>query len=198
MSEDSAIEALKQAFRRLPGVGPKSAQRMTFHLLSRDRDGAREIARALDRALERVRQCERCNNFSEQPLCEICASGRRDASQLCVVESPADLASLELAGAYQGMYFVLTGHLSPLDGIGPEQIGILKLEARLNDGTVREVILATNLTVEGEATAHFIGEIARARGLKVSRIAHGVPIGGELEYTDRATLARALAGRRET
>jgi recombination protein RecR len=198
MAEDSAIEALKQAFRRLPGVGPKSAQRMTFHLLSRDRDGAREIARALDRALERVRQCERCNNFSEQPLCDICASARRDASQLCVVESPADLASLELAGAYQGMYFVLTGHLSPLDGIGPEQIGIPKLEARLADGTVREVILATNLTVEGEATAHFIGEIARARGLKVSRIAHGVPIGGELEYTDRATLARALAGRRET
>lgn len=197
MADDSAIEALKQAFRRLPGVGPKSAQRMTFHLLSRDREGALEIARALDRALERVRHCERCNNFSEQPVCEICASTRRDASQLCVVESPADLASLELAGAYQGMYFVLTGHLSPLDGIGPDQIGIPRLETRLGDGSVREVILATNLTVEGEATAHFIGEIARARGLRVSRIAHGVPIGGELEYTDRATLARALAGRRE-
>lgn len=197
MADESSIEALKQAFRRLPGVGPKSAQRMVFHLLSRDRDGAREIARALDRVLTQVRHCDRCNNFTEHALCEICASPKRDASQLCVVESPADLASLEQAGALQGMYFVLMGRLSPLDGIGPEQIGIPKLQARLSDGTVKEVIIATNLTVEGEATAHFIAELARAKGLRVSRIAHGVPIGGELEYTDRVTLARALAGRRD-
>lgn len=197
MADESSIEALKQAFRRLPGVGPKSAQRMAFHLLSRDRDGAREIARALDRVLTQVRHCDRCNNFTEHALCEICASPKRDASQLCIVESPADLASLEQAGALQGMYFVLMGRLSPLDGVGPEQIGIPKLQARLGDGTVKEVIIATNLTVEGEATAHFIAELARARGLRVSRIAHGVPIGGELEYTDRVTLARALAGRRD-
>jgi recombination protein RecR len=197
MADESSIELLKQAFRRLPGVGPKSAQRMVFHLLSRDRNGAREIARALDRALDSVRHCERCNNFTEHEVCDICASPKRDASQLCIVESPADLASLEQSGALQGMYFVLMGRLSPLDGIGPEQIGIPKLQARLSDGIVKEVIIATNLTVEGEATAHFIAEMARAQGVRVSRIAHGVPIGGELEYTDRVTLARALAGRRE-
>lgn len=198
MNELSALEALKQALRRLPGVGPKSAQRMAFHLLERDRDGANQIARALSQALERVTHCKRCNNFSEADLCGICNSARRDASLLCVVESPSDLASLDQAGVYNGMYFVLMGRLSPLDGIGPEQIGIPRLEALLDDGTIKEVVLATNLTVEGEATAHYIGELVRRRNIRATRIAYGVPVGGELEYTDRSTLARALSGRRET
>lgn len=193
-----AIEALKQALRRLPGVGPKSAQRMVLHLLERDRDGAREILEALRSALERVSHCRRCNNLSEHELCLICSSPRRDSSQLCVVESPADLLSLEQAGVYQGLYFVLMGHLSPLDGIGPEQLGMYRLEALLDQGAVKEVILATNLTVEGEATAHYVAELARARNVRTTRIAYGVPVGGELEYVDQGTLARAFTGRRET
>ncbi|HEX9627222.1 MAG TPA: recombination mediator RecR [Acidiferrobacterales bacterium] len=197
MSDTPAIEGLKEALRRLPGVGPKSAQRMAFHLLERDRDGARRIAEALGIALERVGHCARCNNFSETEVCALCESPRRDAGLLCVVESPADLASLEQAGVYHGRYFVLMGHLSPLDGVGPEELGIPKLEALLRAGGVRELILATNLTVEGEATAHYVGELARALKLRVTRIAHGVPLGGELEYTDRGTLARALNERRE-
>ncbi len=197
MSDSPAIEDLKQALRRLPGVGPKTAQRMAFHLLERDRDGARLIMQALGSAIERVRRCGRCNNLSEQEICTLCASARRDPGLLCVVESPADLASLEQSGAYNGRYFVLMGHLSPLDGIGPEELGIPRLEALLDAGGVREVILATNLTVEGEATAHYIGELARERRIYVTRIAHGVPLGGELEYTDRGTLARAFSGRRE-
>lgn len=197
MSDSPAIENLKQALRRLPGVGPKTAQRMTYHLLERDRIGARLIAEAVVHALERVGHCERCNNLSEQTLCGICSAERRDAGLLCVVESPADLLSLEQSAAYNGLYFVLMGHLSPLDGIGPDELGIARLEVLLDKGDVREVILATNLTVEGEATAHYIGELARARGLLVTRIAHGVPLGGELEYTDRGTLARAVSGRRE-
>jgi recombination protein RecR len=197
MSDSPAIENLKQALRRLPGVGPKTAQRMTYHLLERDRAGARLIAEAVVHALERVGHCERCNNLSEHTLCGICAAERRDAGLLCVVESPADLLSLEQSAAYNGLYFVLMGHLSPLDGIGPDELGIARLEALLDKGDIREVILATNLTVEGEATAHYIGELARARGLLVTRIAHGVPLGGELEYTDRGTLARAVSGRRE-
>ncbi len=197
MSDSPAIENLKQALRRLPSVGPKTAQRMTYHLLERDRSGARLIAEAVTHALERVGHCERCNNLSEQALCGICSGERRDAGLLCVVESPADLLSLEQSAAYNGLYFVLMGHLSPLDGIGPDELGIARLEALLDKGDIREVILATNLTVEGEATAHYIGELARGRGLLVTRIAHGVPLGGELEYTDRGTLARAVSGRRE-
>lgn len=197
MASSPAIESLKQALRRLPGVGPKSAQRMAFHLLERDRDGARQIAETIRNALERVGHCRRCNDFSEEDLCTLCASPRRDHSLLCVVESPADLASIEQSAAYQGLYFVLMGRLSPLDGIGPDELGLQRLEELLGTGEVREVILATNLTVEGEATAHYIGELARARGIRTTRIAYGVPVGGELEYTDRGTLARALTGRRE-
>lgn len=197
MSDSPAIESLKQALRRLPGVGPKSAQRMAFHLLARDREGARQIAEALRTALERVGHCKRCNDFSEDEICPLCASPRRDHSVLCVVESPADLSSIEQSSAFHGHYFVLMGRLSPLDGIGPDEIGIHRLEALLDEGRVIEVILATNLTVEGEATAHYISELARARGIRATRIAYGVPVGGELEYTDRGTLARALTGRRD-
>lgn len=197
MSGLSAIEALKEALRRLPGVGPKSAQRMALHLLERDREGARLIADSLRNAIERVHNCRRCNNFSEQELCTLCSSPRRDSSLLCIVESPADMMSLEASATYNGLYFVLMGHLSPLDGIGPEQLNVPRLEALLDKEPIKEVILATNLTVEGEATAHYLGELARARRIRATRIAHGVPVGGELEYTDRGTLARALSGRRE-
>lgn len=197
MDDISVLEALKQALRRLPGVGPKSASRMAYYLLERDREGARVIAQALGNALERIVHCKRCNNLSETELCPICTSPRRDKSLLCVVESPSDLVSLDQSGVYNGMYFVLMGRLSPLDGIGPDEIGIPRLEALLDEGEIREVVLATNLTVEGEATAHYISDLVRARRIKATRIAYGVPIGGELEYTDRNTLARALAGRRE-
>lgn len=197
MTEIPVLEALKQALRRLPGVGPKSAQRMAFHLLERDREGARLIAQSLTNALERVIQCRRCNNFCEAELCAICSSSRRDPSLLCVVETPADLVSLDQSGAYNGMYFVLMGRLSPLDGIGPEELGLHRLEALLEQGEIKEVVLATNLTVEGEATAQYVTDLVRRRKIKATRIAYGVPVGGELEYTDRSTLARALSGRRE-
>lgn len=197
MNGVTALEALKQALRRLPGVGPKSAQRMAFHLLERDREGARALAQALSAAVERIGHCRRCNNLSEGELCPICTSAKRDAGLLCIVESPSDLVSLEDSGVYNGKYFVLMGRLSPLDGIGPQELGIPRLEALLDEGGIQEVVLATNLTVEGEATAHYIGELVRARKIRVTRIAYGVPIGGELEYTDRGTLARALSGRRD-
>jgi recombination protein RecR len=197
VTSSPAIEALKQALRRLPGVGPKSAQRMALHLMGRDREGARVLAEALRTALERVRHCSQCNDFSEEELCPLCSSPRRNKSLLCVVESPADLASIEQSGAYSGLYFVLMGRLSPLDGIGPGELKLDRLERLLDRQEVKEIILATNLTVEGEATAHYIGELARARGIKATRIAYGVPVGGELEYTDRGTLARAMSGRRE-
>ncbi len=197
MKEANILDALKEALRRLPGVGPKSAQRMAFHLLSRDREGARRLAQALTQAVDRIVHCQRCNNLGEEALCSICSSPRRDRSLLCVVETPSDLASLEQSGAYPGLYFVLMGRLSPLDGIGPEDIGIPRLEKLLDEGGVREVVLATNPTAEGEATAHYIGELVHARGIKATRIAYGVPVGGELEYTDRNTLARAMTGRRE-
>lgn len=197
MPDSPVLEGLKQALRRLPGVGPKSAQRMAFHLLARDRDGARQIADALRAALERIGHCRDCNDFSESEVCPLCASERRDRSLLCVVESPADLASIEQSGAYNGLYFVLMGRLSPLDGIGPDEIGIPRLETLLNERSIKEIVLATNLTVEGEATAHYISELSRQRGIRATRIAYGVPIGGELEYTDRGTLARALTGRRD-
>jgi recombination protein RecR len=193
-----ALETLKQALRRLPGVGPKGAQRMALHLLERDREGGRQIVDALGNALEKIIHCERCTNLSEQSLCALCASPRRDPSQLCIVESPADLLALEQAGVYQGLYFVLMGHLSPLDGIGPEELGMPRVEALLSEGKIKEVILATNLTVEGEATAHYVSELARVHGIRTTRIAYGVPVGGELEYVDQGTLARAFNGRRET
>lgn len=197
MAQSPAIELLKQALRRLPGVGPKSSQRIALHLLERDRDGAKQIVEALENALEKVGHCSRCNNLSEQKVCEICDSPRRDHSMLCVVESPADLISLEQASVYNGTYFVLMGHLSPLDGIGPEELGISRLETVMDEGELKEIVLATNLTVEGEATAHFISELANQRGIRTTRIAYGVPVGGELEYVDGGTLARAFTGRQE-
>jgi recombination protein RecR len=189
------LARLIEALRVLPGVGPKSAQRMAFHLLERNREGGRALARALVEATERVGHCRRCRMLTDNELCETCTAPRRDAAVLCVVESPADVVAIEASGGYRGRYFVLMGHLSPLDGIGPEQLGLRELEALLEQGEVREVILATNPTVEGEATAHFIGELVLRRGLRASRIAHGVPVGGELEYVDGGTLAHALAGR---
>lgn len=190
------IEALVEAFTRLPGVGRKTAQRMALHLLRYDRAGGRRLAETLARAMDEVGQCARCRTFSEQELCDLCANPRRDPGLLCVVETPADIAALEQSGAYQGQYFVLMGHLSPIDGIGPEELGLDLLERRLDEGGLREVILATNPTLEGETTAHYIAELCRARGIPATRIAHGVPAGGELEHLDPATLLRALAGRR--
>jgi recombination protein RecR len=187
---------LIDALRCLPGVGPKTAQRMAFHMLERDREGARQLTRVMTGALERIGHCERCRMLTEERICRTCASAQRDASQLCVVETPADVVAVEVSGGFSGLYFVLMGHLSPLDGIGPEQLGLDALERRLEDGQVTEVILATNPTVEGEATAHFIAELAKARGLRATRIAHGVPIGGELEYVDGGTLSHAISGRR--
>jgi recombination protein RecR len=187
---------LIDALRCLPGVGPKTAQRMAFHMLDRDREGAQLLARVMGRALERIGHCERCRMLTEDRLCKTCASTQRDPTQLCVVETPADVVAVEVSGGFSGLYFVLMGHLSPLDGIGPEQLGLDALERRLDDGQVAEVILATNPTVEGEATAHYVAEMAKMRGLKATRIAHGVPIGGELEYVDGGTLSHAIAGRR--
>lgn len=191
------IGRLIEALRCLPGVGPKSAQRMAYHLLERDREGALLLAAALHEAVEKVGHCSSCRTLSEAPLCPICSSERRDASQLCVVESPSDVAAIEASSAYQGKYFVLMGHLSPLDGIGPEDIGLDLLAKRLDSGEITEVILATNPTVEGEATAHYISEMVHSRGIRVTRIAHGVPLGGELEYVDGGTLSHAFNGRRE-
>jgi recombination protein RecR len=195
MNFSPALAHLMAAFRRLPGVGPKTAQRMTFHLLERDREGALELSRALASAIETIGHCRRCRMLTDGELCPICASPQRDMGLLCVVESPADVAAVEQSGGYRGRYFVLMGHLSPLDGVGPAELGIDALEALLAEGGVRELILATNPTVEGDATAHFVGELAARRGVRASRIAHGVPIGGELEYVDGGTLAHAFAGR---
>ena len=195
MNYSPALAQLIAALRRLPGVGPKSAQRMAFHLLERDRDGAQDLSRALAQAVATIGQCRRCRMLSDAELCPICANAQRDASLLCVVESPADVVAVEQSGGFRGRYFVLMGHLSPLDGIGPAELGVSQLEALLDEGTVREVILATNPTVEGDATAHFLGELATRRGVRATRIAHGVPVGGELEYVDGGTLAHALAGR---
>jgi recombination protein RecR len=195
MQYSPALARLIEALRCLPGVGPKSAQRMAFHLLERNRDGGGELVAALQKALSAIGHCERCRMLTEGPLCAVCTSKQRDAGLLCVVETPADVIAVEQSGGFRGQYFVLMGHLSPLDGIGPEQLGLERLEARLAEGEVREVILATNSTVEGETTAHFIGELARRRGVRATRIAHGVPMGGELEYVDGGTLAHALAGR---
>ncbi len=190
-----ALVRLIEALRCLPGVGPKSAQRMAFHLLEQDRTGASAIADALRSAVSDIGRCERCRMFAEAQLCPVCASRSRDRSLLCVVESPADVAAIEQSGSYRGCYFVLMGHLSPLDGIGPDELGFPQLELLLADPEIKEAILATNATVEGDATAHVIAEIAARHGVKSSRIAHGVPVGGELEYVDGGTLAHALAGR---
>ena len=196
MKPASALEELIDALRCLPGVGPKSAQRMAYHLLQYDPSGAQRLAAALGRALGRIQRCTRCNTFTEEEVCGLCASAKRDPVLLCVVETPADLATMEQTLAYQGLYFVLMGRLSPLDGIGPRDIGLDKLVARACDGIVKEVILATNFTNEGEATAHYIGEMLRDRGLKITRIARGIPVGGELEYVDPGTLAQAYYERR--
>lgn len=190
------IEQLIAGLRVLPGVGPKSAQRMALYLLERNRVGATQLANALLEAADKVQQCSSCRTLTEQPLCALCNSHRRDASSLCVVESPADVFALEQSGTFTGKYFVLHGRLSPIDGIGPAELGMDLLEQRLAS-EVSEVIVATNLTMEGEATAHYIAEKARRLGIKVTRIAHGVPLGGELEYIDGGTLAHALASRRE-
>ncbi|HZQ61101.1 MAG TPA: recombination mediator RecR [Casimicrobiaceae bacterium] len=192
----SALDGLARALRCLPGVGPKAAQRMALHLLQHDRAGALELARALEHATTHVQHCERCNTFTEEALCALCASGKRDQTLLCVVETPADLLMMEQTHAYSGLYFVLMGRLSPLDGIGPREIHLDRLLRRATDGIVREVVLATNFTNEGEATAHYISELLAPRGLKMTRLARGVPVGGELEYVDSGTLAQALRERR--
>ena len=196
MESLGSLEELTQALRCLPGVGPKAAQRMALHLLQHDRDGAQRLARALEGATQTIRHCQRCNTFTEDDLCALCRSSKRDASVLCVVETPADLMMIEQTQAYSGLYFVLMGRLSPLDGIGPREIRLDRLLKRAQDGAVREIVLATNFTNEGEATAHYIGEMLRTRGLMVTRLARGVPVGGELEYVDSGTLAQALRERR--
>jgi len=190
------LERLIEALRVLPGVGPRSAQRMAYYLLQHDRPGAELLSQALAAALRTVRHCSKCNNFTEDEVCSMCRSTRRDPAMLCVLETPADLAMVEQTLSYSGMYFVLMGRLSPLDGIGPREIGLDRLLARATDGVVQEVILATNFTNEGEATAHYIAEMLRSRGIRVSRIARGVPQGGELEYVDLGTISQALADRR--
>ena len=196
MEKAAALDELIQSLRCLPGVGPKSAQRMAYHLLQRDPKGAERLSRSLGDALSRIRHCARCNTFTESEICTLCSSPRRDASLLCVVESPGDLLMMEQSQSYAGLYFVLMGRLSPLDGIGPREIHLDRLAKRATDGVVQEVILATNFTVEGEATAHYISEMLAGKGLRLSRIARGLPVGGELEHVDSGTLAQAVLERR--
>ncbi len=198
MKSPSSLDFLTEALRRLPGIGPKSAQRMAYHLMQHDRDGAALLAHALAQAVEKIHHCERCNTFTENDICETCLDSSRDSSLLCVVETPGDQLMIEQTLTYKGLYFVLMGRLSPLDGIGPKDIHLEKLIARATDGSVTEVVLATNFTNEGEATAHYISETMKVRGLKVSRLARGVPVGGELEYVDAGTIARAMLDRRTT
>jgi len=197
MSHPSSLDELIEALRCLPGVGPKSAQRMAYHLLQRDTRGAERLGRALGEALTRLRRCSRCNTFTEDEVCDRCASPQRDASQLCIVEMPVDLNAMEQTHTYNGLYYVLMGRLSPLDGIGPRELNFDRLLARASDGVVKEVIVATNFTNEGEATAHYLAEVLHARGVKVSRIARGLPVGGELEFTDIGTVAQAFIERRD-
>ena len=196
MKFSPALQNLIEALRCLPGVGPKSAQRMTLHLLERDREGGAALAQALLEAVEKVGHCTRCRNFTELEVCEICSDTRRDATIVCVVETPADVLAIEQSASFKGLYFVLMGHLSPIDGIGPAEIGLENFHQRVIDEEIKEVILATNPTVEGEATAYYLTDMLQPEGIKVTRIAHGVPLGGELEYVDGSTLAHALAGRR--
>jgi recombination protein RecR len=196
LAAEPSLEGLVEALRRLPGVGIKSAQRMAWHLLQHDRDGARRIADALHNAVARVRHCERCHTFTESEVCSICRDPARDPRQLAVVETPADQAAFERTGSYRGYYFVLMGRLSPLDGVGPTEIGAQQLLDRAGDDRVEEVIIATNFTAEGEATAHVLAEALRSRGVRVTRLARGVPIGSELEYVDLGTIAHAFVDRR--
>ncbi|MEM1142368.1 MAG: recombination mediator RecR [Pseudomonadota bacterium] len=191
-----ALDQLIDALRILPGVGPKSAQRMALYLLERDREGAARLSQSLADAVEKIGRCQRCRNFTELPLCELCTDPKRDDSLLCVVESPGDILAIEQAGGYRGRYFVMLGHLSPIDGIGPEEIGLPKLEALAREAEFKEVILALNPTVEGEATAYYLSQLLAPLVGQISRIAHGVPLGGELEYVDGSTLAHAFSGRR--
>ena len=191
-----ALEELIEALRCLPGVGPKSAQRIAYHLLQHDKAGAAKLAESLSQALRSTRRCAKCNSFTERDLCALCGSAKRDSSQLCVVETPGDLLMMEQTLAYRGLYFVLMGRISPLDGIGPKEIGLDVMQRRLAEGEIKEVIVATNFTNEGEATAHYIGEMLKGRDLRITRIARGVPVGGELEYVDTGTLAQAFAERR--
>lgn len=192
----SGLESLIEALRCLPGVGPKSAQRIAYHLLQRDRKGAQRLGDAVQHALQSIRHCQRCNTFTETDICDRCSSARRDHSLLCVVETPVDLNMMEQTLAYQGLYYVLMGRISPLDGVGPRELGLEQLMARALDGVVREVILATNYTNEGEATAHYVTAMLKSKGINVSRIARGVPVGGELEYVDSGTLAQSLRERK--
>lgn len=196
MKNPPALEQLIDSLRCLPGVGPKSALRMAYHLLQRDRKGAAKLALSLNTALDTIGHCQLCNTFSEQPICPLCSSEKREPSMLCVVEMPTDLMMLEQTQSYNGMYFVLMGRLSPLDGIGPKEINLDKLIKRAQDGVVAEVILATNYTSEGEATAHYISQLLKSRGMQVSRIARGLPMGGEIEYVDSGTLATAIMERK--
>ena len=192
MAVAKAVEDLTKAFRRLPGVGPKTAQRYVFQLLARDRKGATDIANALQCAVDSVSHCRRCNNFSETPICSICNSPARDQSQICIVETPADLNSFEEAGVYRGLYFVLMGRISPMEGIGPDDLNITELLQILKDNPVNEIILATNITLEGDATADYLSEVIAEQGLKTTRLARGLPLGGELEYMDKGTLIEAF------
>jgi recombination protein RecR len=196
MPQAHSISSLIEALRRLPGVGAKSAARMAYHLMQHDREGALMLARALEGSVQAVKHCQRCNTFTEADICSTCMDTSRDGSKLCVVETPADQAALERTGAFKGLYFVLMGKISPLDGMGPKEIGAQKLIDRATDGVVQEVILATNFTAEGEATAHIIGTMLKSRGLSVTRLSRGVPIGSELEYVDLGTIAHALEDRR--
>ena len=196
MSDTHNLSSLIEALRRLPGVGAKSAARMAFHMLQHDRDGAQLLSRALSEAVQKVRHCTRCYTFTEAEVCHTCQDAERDKTKLCVVETPADQSALERTSAYRGLYFVLMGKLSPLDGIGPKEIGLHRLMERATDGIVTEVILATNFTAEGETTAHVIAQTLKARGLQVTRLARGVPAGSELEYVDLGTIAHALVDRR--
>ncbi|HXS03658.1 MAG TPA: recombination mediator RecR [Rhodanobacter sp.] len=195
MSGSPLLAELIEALRCLPGVGGKSAQRMAFHLLERERERGLKLAAVMEQAMRRIGHCERCRNFSEEPLCSLCASSSRDRQVLCVVESPTELVAIEQATGYRGQYFVLMGRLSPLDGLGPEELGLAQLTRRLGEGEVEELIIATNPTVEGDATAHYLAQLARAGGVRPTRLAYGVPLGGELEYVDRSTLAHAFGGR---
>ena len=197
MSSSPSLAELVNALKCLPGVGQKSAQRMALHLIERDQTGAKRIADAMLTALEKVQHCKQCRNFSDTDLCDICGSQKRDAATLCIVETPADVLAIEASGAYQGLYYVLLGRLSPLDGIGPDQLGLDILEDHLNQGVIREIILATSATVEGDITAQFVVDIARKFTIKTSRLARGIPLGGELEYVDSGTLSRALSGRQQ-
>ena len=197
MKAPSSLQELIDALRCLPGVGPRAAQRMAYHLLQYDRAGAKRLGIAMTEAVEKIRRCSMCNSFSEDDVCTLCRSPKRNSHQICVVETPADLLVMEQTLAYSGRYFVLMGRLAPLDGVGPREIGLDVLKRRATDGVVKEVIVATNFTNEGEATAHYIGELLRGQGLSVTRIARGIPVGGELEFVDAGTLAQALVERRQ-